>query len=123
MIVPDWTATRVSGGFLVKVPNWLSPDDLILDTDHWESQRGINVSPWKAMELSYPLPPQNRVLITIRDFPLAFWLPFYFRQATASMGKLAGYVQSQDNGDSKSFLRLLLDCHDTNLIPTSYHTR
>lgn len=67
----DWVLNSIGDGFLVRVPPWFVLDDLHLDIEHWESQQ-IFLLPWQTIDPSHPLPPKQRVYITIRNFPVDF---------------------------------------------------
>lgn len=79
----------VTAGFLVRFLTWFIPDDIHLDTNFWENLH-ISIQPWQMIDTSYPLPPKQRLLLTIRKFPADFWHPHYFRMAVAGMGNLVG---------------------------------
>lgn len=64
-------------------------DTLYLDSDFWE-QHNLVVHPWKTLDTLTVVQQSTRVMVTIRDFPLDFWHPVYFRQATVNMGSMLG---------------------------------
>lgn len=68
--------------------------------------------------------PRRRVSIIIRDFPLDIWHPMYFRQATTGIGAMVGMVPDTMAGGNKLAVKLVIECHNPNLIPpiiTLYH--
>lgn len=112
----NWRFKIIHHGFLVKPPDWVSPDDLLLDYELWEPLR-LAVHPWQCIESSSPLPPCTRAHISIHDFPLEFWHPFYFRQAVTSMGTLVGVSSEALRGLNRKEVGLVIDCPDLNLVP------
>lgn len=68
--------------------------------------------------------PRRRVSIIIRGFPLDIWHPMYFRQATTGIGAMVGMVPDTMAGGNKLAVKLVIECHNPNLIPpiiTLYH--
>lgn len=111
-----WRIRRVPRGFLIYLPSWLYNDEFYLDSSFWERQKFLP-QPWQALNGSEPLPDMHRVHLTILDFPIDFWHPFYFREALASMGIVRGVQRECLNGDDSTAVRLWLDSPDLQLIP------
>lgn len=112
----NWRIRSVPRGFLIYLPQWLYRDELNLDSHYWERHNFI-LQPWQALNGSDPLPTLHRVHLTILDFPLDYWHPFYFRQAMASIGFVKGIQRECLNGEDSTAIRLWLDTPDTSLIP------
>lgn len=115
----DWSPVTVDNGFLLKVPNWISQDEIEGDAPYWESLCSLTTQPWQTQLRSDPLPPPIRVHLTIHDFPLDYWHPLYFRQAVSGLGIMVGVSQDALRGFNKAVLCLWVDCYDLNLIPTT----
>lgn len=86
----NWLLSSVSGGFLIQIPDWASQDGIEGDAEFCESHYHLLPLPWQTQNRTYPLSQSQLVDITIHNFPLDFWHPFYFRQAVAAMGVLTG---------------------------------
>lgn len=115
--VPNYSITPLKEGFLVKVPDWLLPDEPLLDANYWEQTHQIKVMHWGFINQSAFLPPTFRAMITIHDFPVDYWHPVYFRQATSAMGVIVAIPGEVLRGRNQGKVRLLLDCVDPKLIP------
>lgn len=113
----NWKPQTVRTGLLVKPPDWLYPERLLLDSYIWERDLGLRVFPWDSLDSSDVLPPSRRVLLTIKRFPVEFWHPYYFRQATSSFGVLAGIAPECLSGDKQDNLRIQMDVHDLKQVP------
>lgn len=113
----NWMFTPIDDALLLRVPDWLSPEDLILDEAYWEREHYFLIRPWNALSRSEPLPNLLRVRLTIRGFPLDFCHPWYYRQATSSMGCLTGVDREVLTGQHRSFIRVFMTCPDLRLIP------
>ena len=113
----DWSPVPVRKGFLLKVPDWVTPDDLEADFAFWETNLSLVILPWQTQTRTDPLPPSNRTLLRIHNFPLDYWHPYYFRQAVSGIGVLMGVSQEGLRGSNKTSLSLLVDCYDYALIP------
>lgn len=111
----DWKIKVVSRGFLILIPNWLYHDELHLDSHFW-SRYNLVVQPWQALDRSHVLPAMHRVRLTIVDFPIDYWHPFYIRQATSSMGLVSGIHRDCVEGEDRVTIRAWLDTPDLNLI-------
>lgn len=112
----SWRIRRVPRGFLIYLPRWLYRDELNLDSHYWQ-QHHLLPQPWQALNGSNPLPTLQRVHLTILDFPIDYWHPYYFRQALASMGFVTGVHRDSSTGDDSTAVRLWLDTFDPGLIP------
>lgn len=112
----SWRVQRVRRGFLVFLPSWIYHDELNLDSHFWE-QSSFFVQPWQTLDRSDRQPPGRRVLITITDFPIAYWHPYYIRQATVTMGSLVGIHRECITRDDRMEIKLWVDTPDVNLIP------
>lgn len=113
----NWSTAEVSGGFLVRIPEWITQDEIEGDADFWEHTHQLILLPWQTLNRADSLPLATLADITIHNFPIAFWHPFYFRQAVAAMGALTGISELCLRGLQKSKLRLRIQCSDLNLIP------
>lgn len=113
----EWVLTPVKRGYLLKVPTWLHPADLVRDYEYWVSHHYMLILPWQTLDRDDTLPPKQSVILTIHSFPLDYWHPKYFRQVTAAMGILTGVSQEALRGENKTHLKLMIDCHDLKLIP------
>lgn len=113
----DWRLSPVTKGYLLRVPNWLHPDDLIMDYEFWVREYHLLILPKQTLNRTDPLPPRQQRVVTLHDFPIDYWHPFYFRQATSGMGILAAVFQQSLRGEGKPNAKLLIHCNDPNLIP------
>lgn len=107
----------VQDDLLVRVPDWLSAEEVQLDAAFWERTHFFLVLPWSLLTSAAPLPQRTRVRVTIRGYPIDYCHPFYYRQATSSMGCLTAVDRECLDMQHRSFVRVILDCFDLNLIP------
>lgn len=114
---PNWKLQSTRLGFLVHSPDWLLPDQILYDSFLWERDFGLQVLPWNCLDSSFTLPPRRRVLVMIKNFPVDYWHPCYFRQATSSWGTMAGIAPENLSGEDKTVLKMLMDVHDNKLVP------
>lgn len=114
----DWSPVPVKNGFLLKLPDWVTQDELEGDSPFWEDLLALIILPWQTQNRSDPLPPSSQLLILVHDFPIAYWHPIYFRQAVSGMGNLLGVSNDALRGTDKSKLCLRIECYDLGLIPT-----
>lgn len=114
---PNWKLHFTRLGYLVHSPDWLLPDQILHESYFWERDFGLQVLPWSCLDSSSSLPPRRRVLVLIKNFPVDYWHPCYFRQATSSWGTMAGIAPENLSGDDKKVLKLLMDVHETKLVP------
>lgn len=112
----QWRVRRVSSGYLIYIPTWLYRDELYLDSHFWECHFFIP-HPWQALNATDSLPPLQRVYLTILDFPLDYWHPYYIRQAMASMGVVTAIHRDCLSGEDYVSIRLWLDTPNLNLVP------
>lgn len=112
----NWKVYPVNDGFLVQAPNWIFQDDLHIDEVFWGNLH-VFIQPWQTLDNSNPLPQRRRVILTIHHFPVDFWHPHYFRQALAGMGIMAGVPMECILSGGRSAVQVILDCHNTKLIP------
>lgn len=111
----NWIIKRVRQGLLVRMPEWISLEDFIYDDQYWESHY-ITPRSWHCLDQSRPLPPCRRITITIRGFPPNYFHPYYFRLAVTGMGTMVAVTTECLQGNM-SYVRLILDTPDLNLIP------
>ncbi|KAF3335889.1 hypothetical protein FCM35_KLT20396 [Carex littledalei] len=90
-VLNNWSIRRVANSFLVRIPEWVFSDDPYLDEDFWALHHLV-VLPWQTLDGSEPGNSGHRIMVTIYDFPLDFWHPIYFRQATVGMGRMLGFA-------------------------------
>lgn len=115
----DWELDVARKGYLLKVPQWLHPQDLIMDYEFWVRRYYLLLLPWQTLNRADLLPPKQNIIITISDFPVNYWHPRFFRQVTAAMGILREVAHQNLTGKNKALLRLGLECYDLSLIPPS----
>lgn len=111
----NWHIRRVYTAFLIAIPDWVFGDDFYLDEAFWETHH-LAVHPWQTLDGSAASPLAQRVTIKVTDFPLDYWHPVYFRQATSSLGTLLGMAPEAIEGNMAT-IRLLIATHDLSLIP------
>lgn len=114
----QWRLAKVQGGTLVRIPEGFHPDELINDSPYWELIHSCLLSPWQCWESSRPMGQTSRELICITGFPIDFWHPCFFRQATAKLGNLVGVNQEALRGEDRSQVQLMLECAENMQIPT-----
>lgn len=102
------------------IPDWVPQGVLDRDSEYWEELHLV-VLPWQTLQGSNPARLRRRVLLRIRDFPIDFWHPTYFRQATTSMGVMVGFAADTLTSGDMARVLILLDCYDTTIIPPSIH--
>lgn len=107
----------VTEGMLLKLPNWLIPGQLENDADYWENNHYFHTLSCQTIEDTYDLPPKIKALVTNRDFPINFWHPDYFHQATVAMGVMAGIISENLKDEQGPYVQLLIHCYDANHIP------
>lgn len=108
---PNWGIQRVRLGYLVKLPDWTSQDQIYMDEQFWFEMR-FTINTWWALQDAAPLPTPVDLVIAISDFPTNFRHPYYYRQATSAMGIMMGVV-----GIDRLQIRLMLRCYARELIP------
>lgn len=113
----NWAITPVNAALLLRVPDWISAEELLLDADYWDHTHYLKILPWQHLSTAVPLPELTKVRVTLRNFPIDFFHPHYYRQATASMGVMTGVDRDCLRGSHRSYVRLFLDCPDLRLIP------
>lgn len=113
----NYSVSALKQGFLVGFPDWLIPEEPLLDANYWEQNHQLRVLPWQRISPSHYLPPSFQAIVTIHDFPVDFWHPVYFRQAISAMGVLVAIPGEVLRGDNKGQVKLLIDCVDPKLIP------
>lgn len=99
------------------MPNWVTPEQLLRDSYIWERDHSLRVFPWDSLDNSDVLPPSRRIHITITGYPVDFWHPFYFRQATSSFGVMIGVSPESLRGENQSSFRLMVEVHDLKQVP------
>lgn len=114
---PNYHISSLKQGYLVRFPDWLIPEEPLLDADYWEHTHQVKVLPWQSINPSSFMPPSFRATIKIHDFPVDFWHPVYFRQAMSAMGVIVAIPGEVLRGQNKAFVKLFLDCYDPKLIP------
>lgn len=73
--------------------------------------------PWQCVDSPRSQLLPTRVQVTIWDFPIEYWHLHYFKQVTASMGKITGFYRRHIDGRDKSCISFYLDCPDPHLVP------
>lgn len=112
----SWRVRLVPRGFLIYIPPGLYHDELNLDSHYWE-QHNLITQPWQALNRSVSLPALHTVHITILDFPIHLWHPFYIRQAVTRLGFVRSIHRDCTSGEDSTAVRLSIDTPDTGLIP------
>lgn len=116
----NWEVKPVRLGYLVKLADWVSQDQLYHDDVFW-AERGFTMNTWWALNSSNLLPPPVEVVISITDFPADFQHPYYYRQATSAMGVLTRVLRAGRHDSTGSQVRLGLTCYTAALIPSSLY--
>lgn len=113
----NWPLTQYKEGFLFKSPDWLLPNEPILDSEFWEVFYGISMWQWQSITPAPHGQSPTRRTIIIEDFPVDLWHWEYFKQATNSMGTLVEIAPECIDGRVKSYVRLAIDCYDVAQVP------
>lgn len=114
----NWRLTDYNEGYLFKPPDWLLPNEPIVDSEFWESFHGLTMRSWR---LTRSLPyrgPVQRETIVIRGFPIDLWHEEFFSRAVASMGSMVSIAPECLDGRTKCYATISIDCDHAGLIPT-----
>lgn len=105
--------------YLVSLPEFLDRNQVLTDLLVWYVLNHIHVWRWEHEDGWNPTPPDFKVYIEVRNYPLQLCHPTFFHILVSDFGVPLYVDEVNSLGNDRSSLRIAVSCVDPARIPSS----